>query len=55
VVQLPESHQNGTPMAGASPRAADERKRQSAKLMVALKKHEEAKSGLAVETSRQQF
>jgi hypothetical protein len=36
---------------GGSPRAAEERKRRSAKLMAALERSEEAKSGLAMERS----
>jgi hypothetical protein len=39
-------------VAGGSLRAADERKRRSAKLMAALERREEAKSGLAMERSR---
>jgi hypothetical protein len=49
--QPPESHWNGTSMAGGSLRAADERKRRSAKLMAALERSKEAKSGLAMERS----
>jgi hypothetical protein len=53
-VQPPESHRNGASEAGGLPRAADERKRRSAKLMAALERHEEAKSGLAMERSGRQ-
>jgi hypothetical protein len=49
VAQPRESHWNGTLVAGVSPRAADERKRWSVKLMAALERSEEAKSGLALE------
>jgi hypothetical protein len=38
-------------VAGGSLRVADERKRRSAKLMAALERSEEAKSGLAMERS----
>jgi hypothetical protein len=41
-------------VAGGSLRAADERKRRSSKLMAALERSEEAKSGLAMERSRRQ-
>jgi hypothetical protein len=41
-------------MVGGSPRAAGERKRRSAKLMAALERSKEAKSGLAMERSGRQ-
>jgi hypothetical protein len=49
--QPSESHWNGASVARGSPRAADERKRRSAKLIAALERSEEAKSGLAMERS----
>jgi hypothetical protein len=51
VAQPPESHWNGTSVAGGSLRAADERKRRSANLMAALERSKEAKSELAMERS----
>jgi hypothetical protein len=54
VVQPPESHRNGASVAGGSLRAADERKRWSAKLMAALERREEANSRLAMEISGRQ-
>jgi hypothetical protein len=50
----PESRQNGASVVVGSPRAANERKRRSAKLMVAFERREEAKSGLPVERSGRQ-
>jgi hypothetical protein len=41
-------------MVGRSPRAADEGKRRSVKLMAALARREEAKSGLEMERSGRQ-
>jgi hypothetical protein len=51
VAQPLESHWNGTSVVEGSLRVADERKRRSAKLMAALERSEEAKSGLEMERS----